>query len=271
MDALYNGGRPGPELAVSRALHYGDGVFRTMLVWQGTVLDLERQLETLARDAGQLGLQPPSPVLLRSELLQLAQDQPRAVLKLLLWRRAGGRGYCPEQTACERLLLRSPAPAFPDSHWTQGIRMFVSPLRLAAQTALAGIKHLNRLEQVLASRDWPAGCDEALLCDAAGRPACGTRTNLFQVQDGRLVTAPLDDCGIHGMMRRKIIDLARQLQIPVDIRPSTLDTLHDADEVLVCNSLIGLWPVRQLDARHWPAPGPLTQRLTDALAHPRLV
>jgi len=271
MDALYNGGRPGPELATSRGLHYGDGVFRTMLAWQGAVVDLDLQLETLARDARQLGLQPPQPALLRSELLQLAQDPPRAVLKLLLWRRAGARGYRPDASDCERLLLRSPAPVFPETHWTQGIRMFVSPLRLAAQPALAGIKHLNRLEQVLASRDWPAGCDEALLCDAAGRPACGTRTNLFRVQSGRLITAPLDDCGIHGVMRRKIIDLAQQLQIPVDIQHSSLDALRDADEALICNSLIGLWPVRQLDGRHWPAPGPLTQRLMDALAHPRLV
>ncbi|HSW11507.1 MAG TPA: aminodeoxychorismate lyase [Solimonas sp.] len=268
--ALYNGSRPGPELAWSRGLHYGDGVFRTLLVWDGEVLDLDLQLDVLAGDAAQLGLDSPPRPLLRVELAQLAQGQPRAVLKLMLLRRAGGRGYQAARRDCDRLLLRSEAPLYPAAHWSEGVRSFISPRLLAAQPQLAGIKHLNRLEQVLASGDWPADADEALLCNAAGNPVCGSRSNLFRVKQGRLLTAGLSDCGIRGMMRRKIIDLAQALQIPVDIEDSRPETLRQADEVLLSNSLIGIWPLRQVDDHCWPAPGPITQRLMAALGHPRL-
>lgn len=270
-EALYNGGRPGAELAWSRGLHYGDGVFRTALIWQDEIVDLERQLDLLERDARQLGLHPPPRLLLRSEALQLAADQPRGVLKLMLFRRAGGRGYRAEHAEVDRLLLRQLAPRYPESHWTAGIRAFLSPLRLATQPRLAGVKHLNRLEQVLASRDWPEDAEEGFVCDAAGRPVCGTRSNLFWVRDGVLATPVLDQCGIRGMMRNKIIELAQQLQIPVQLETTGMDALCRADEIFVSNSLIGLWPVRDFAGLRLHAPGPLTQRLQHALQHPRLV
>lgn len=271
MSALYNGGALDHELLLSRGLHYGDGVFRTMLLWQGAVPDLRRHLDVLERNAAQLGLIPPPRATLEEEIAALCADDERGVIKLILSRRAGGRGYRPASDDCDRLLLCLPAPRYPESHWERGIRCFLSGLRLADQPRLAGIKHLNRLEQVLASRDWPEDAEEGFVCDARGLVVSGTRSNLFWVAGGRLHTPTLEHCGIRGLMREKILELAERLQIPVHHDNPTVPLLRQAEEIFVSNSLIGLWPVREFDGTPFDAPGPLTRRLMTALDHPRLI
>jgi 4-amino-4-deoxychorismate lyase len=265
--ALYNGGPPGPEIAWARGLHYGDGVFRTLLIWQGEVVDLERQLAHLAADAAPLGLDPPPRLLLRAEAAALAAGAERAVLKILLWRAGAARGYAPHGARCERLLLCMPARSYPAACWEQGVRLADSGLRLGDQPRLAGIKHLNRLEQVLASGAIPEDAEEAFVCDARGNPVSGTRTNLFTVRGAVLSTAVLDHCGIRGMMRSKIIERAARLGLGLQLGTQELTGV---DEVFLCNSLIGIWPVRAVDGMALAAPGPLTRRLMDALQHPRL-
>lgn len=269
MNALFNGDSTG-VLAQSRGLHFGDGVFRTMLIWNGQPLDWLLHLEKLSSDCAALQLKMPNPDLLRAEADQLAQRHQRAVLKILITRQSEGRGYRSATEESDRLLLLQPAPRFPETHWTQGICAFKSPLPLAHQPALAGIKHLNRLEQVLASRQWPTGMDEGILCDQSGRPVCGTRSNLFWVKDGVLYTPALNQCGVAGMMRGKIMQLNDQHQNNKSIVMKDWETLLNADEIFVCNSLIGIWPVRQLEQRQWLVPGPMTRSLQERLGHPRL-
>ncbi|WP_240433636.1 aminodeoxychorismate lyase [Solimonas sp. K1W22B-7] len=267
---LFNGAACDHALAQSRGLHYGDGVFRTMLLWQGAVVDLRRQLDVLERDAAGLGLLSPPRATLEEEIAALCADEELGVIKLILTRRAGGRGYRAADDDCDRLLLRLPVPRYPAACWERGVRCFLSPVRLADQPLLAGIKHLNRLEQVLASRDWPGDAEEGFVCDARGLVVCGTRSNLFRVAGGRLVTPALERCGIRGMMREKILELAERLQMPVHFDDTDATQLRQADEIFVCNSLIGIWPVREFDGAALQAPGPLTQRLMAALDHPRL-
>lgn len=266
---LFNGAATADALALSRGLHYGDGVFRTMLLWQGAVPDLRRQLDVLERDAARLGIAMPPRDVLAEEIASLCADEEAGVIKLILTRRAGGRGYRPASDEADRLLLRLPAPRYPEAHWEQGIRCALSPLRLAGQPLLAGIKHLNRLEQVLASRDWPEGAEELFVCDAQGLVVSGTRTNLFRVAEGVLHTSPLDHCGIRGMMRDKTLELAEQLRISVRFDDTTPELLRQADEIFVSNSLVGLWPVREFDGSTFAAPGAVTRRLMAALDHPR--
>lgn len=267
---LFNGRGRTPDLSRSRALHYGDGVFRTCLVDDYRVLDLARHLRTLAADARALDLVPPPARLLGREARALAAGHRRAVLKLVLFRAGQGRGYAPATDRADRLLLVSPAPAYPPAHWDRGIRLASASLRLAAQGRLAGIKHLNRLEQVLASASTPAGVDEVLLSDARGRPVSGARSNLFWVRRGRLHTPSLEQCGVAGQMRAKLLELARRLGIPARTHSVPWRTLLQADEVFVCNSLVGIWPVQRLGRRRWAAPGPVTTRLMARLKHPRL-
>lgn len=266
---LYNGAEGG-DWSLARGLHYGDGVFRTLLICDGRVLDLDRQLQHLAGDAMRLGLEPPAAAILAGEAVRLALGQGRAVLKILLWRRTSMRGYAPTESACERLLILSAAPTYPARCWEQGIVACRSPVILGRQPRLAGIKHLNRLEQVLASRDWPTGSDEALLADEAGQLVGGSRSNLFWIEDATLCTPVLDGAGIAGHQRARILGLAREAGIPLAETRASWDTLRRADEAFVCNSLIGLWPLHRLDDHCWPETRPLTRRLQTLLDHPRL-
>ena len=266
--ALFNGGAV-PDLSAHRGLNYGDGVFRTCLIYQSKVVDIAEQCEIMNEDAARLGLDPAPVAALLREAASLAAGTPVGVLKMMLMRAGAGRGYRGEGTASDRLLRRYDAPALPAGRWRSGVQAIRSTVALATQPALAGIKHLNRLEQVLASRDWPEGVDEALLADAAGRPVCGTRTNVFWVRANVLVTPALERCGVAGFIRRKVLALAATLGIRVEIRDGSRDELDAADEAFLTNSLVGIWPLARLDARRWDAPGPVTRRLTERLAHPR--
>ncbi|GAC1624797.1 MAG: aminodeoxychorismate lyase [Nevskia sp.] len=264
----WNGRRDAAPPVLSRGLHYGDGVFRTMLLHGGRVVDLDIQLAKLAADAMALGLSAPS--LLRGEIEAAVEGRAHGVVKLLLLRAGAGRGYRPASDDCDRLLLLYPPPDFPMSNARSGIAAIRSPVTMAAQPRLAGIKHLNRLEQVLASRAWPAGVDEAILGDDRGTPVCGTRSNLFWVARGVLNTPALDRCGVAGVMRAKLLALASRRNLEVRIASQPWSALIAADEAFVCNSLIGIWPLRALDDRTWSAPGPVTADLMQALAHPTL-
>lgn len=269
--ALFNGSAASGDLLHSRALHYGDGVFRTMLIVQSQPYELERHLQRLDADCAVLGLDLPDVACLREEAAQLCAGQDLGVLKIILARKSGLRGYRPEERDTDRILIRYSAPFYPASHWEEGVRVFLSPHRMAVQPMLAGVKHLNRLEQVLASRDWPEDAEEGVLSDTAGHLVCGTRSNLFWVRDGRLYTPALTSAGIDGVIRNKIMELCVNLNVNLSVVSAPATALERADEIFVTNALIGIWPVRSLGARSLPAPGTLTWRLMQALNHPRLV
>jgi len=267
VQALLNGVPAAETLMLSRGLHYGDGVFRTLLKYEGQLVDSRLQLLKLAHDAKALGLEPPAAELLLQEAAAVSAAAS-GVIKILLLRAGAGRGYAPQTAQVDRLLLGYPLPAYPAQHWQQGVDAFRCSLRLGRQPALAGIKHLNRLEQVLAARDWPEGAVEGILCDERGAPVCGTRSNLFWVSEGRLHTPALDGCGVAGMMRDKVLACATAIGLTVQVELRPWSKLLDADEAFVSNSLIGIWPLRSLEQRRWQAPGLVTTRLTALLRHP---
>ena len=268
--AWFNGSTTVPDLSRHRGLHYGDGVFRTCLIHESQVMDMEKQLDRIRADAARLDLAVDGRRL-RRELMGLAAGQRRAVAKIVLIRAGAGRGYRADGTVADRLLLRYPVPAFPAAAWRRGIRAARAGFRLAAQPALAGIKHLNRLEQVLASRGEPAEVAELIVSDDRGRPLSGTRSNLFWVKDGRLRTPALDRCGVAGVMRDKVLAVAQGAKIPLRIAAGSWNELLRAEEAFVTNSLIGIWPLAAVGARRWRAPGPVTRELMRQLGHPQLV
>lgn len=263
----WNGSFAGSVQVGNRGLHYGDGVFRTLLLHGGVIVAADAQITRLTADAAALGLDAPSREFLLTELDAVA-DLDDASLKLMLIRTDTGRGYSPKTHRADLLLLAYPPPAWPAMYAIDGINAIRSPVTLAAQPLLAGIKHLNRLEQVLASRDWPAGVEEAIVGDEHGKPVSGTRANLFWVRDGRLHTPSLDRCGVAGLSRERIIQHAAQLGIDCQVASAPWDELFAADEAFVCNSLNGIWPLRRLDGHQFPAARPLTRQLQMALNHP---
>ena len=150
-------GQPATAISLQdRGLAYGDGLFETILIRNGKPLLLDEHLVRLQRGCAVLGLEPDVIALHHEISMLLAQPAARdSVLKIMLTREASGRGYRPLTAACNRLLTLHAAPDYRANSPEQGIAMFVCKQRLARQPVLAGIKHLNRLEQVLASSEWP--------------------------------------------------------------------------------------------------------------------
>jgi 4-amino-4-deoxychorismate lyase len=139
-------------------------------------------------------------------------------------------------------------------------------LRLGENPALAGLKHCNRLEQVLARREWTdPGIAEALLFSSSGKLASGTMSNVFIVDGSNLRTPRMDRCGVAGIMRRVV--LREAARVGISAREDVLDAedLRNASEIFLTNARIGVWPVRSLDRRELGPPGPITRRLQQAL------
>lgn len=255
-------GAPGEQLSVrDRGLAYGDGLFETIAVRGGRIPLLARHLVRLADGCRRLSI-PLDLTLMEAELQAFAAQLDEGVAKLVVTRGEGQRGYAPPQP-CQplRILQAAPLPQYPAAHAEQGVRLFPCVTRLAEQPVLAGLKHLNRLEQVLARAEWQdAECAEGLMCDSSGRVIEGVYSNLFLVVAGGLVTADLSRCGVAGVMRAEILQQAQLLGLSIELRDISFDELLGADEVFLCNSLYGIWPVRALQERHWSV-GPLTRKL----------
>ncbi len=245
----------------NRGLAYGDGLFETIAVRGARPLLLERHLQRLQLGCERLAL-PADIEQVRAEVLDYAAAMGEGVLKLILTRGDSPRGYAADPHAAPRRILQASAlPHYPDSHAGEGVRLFPCRTRLAEQPLLAGLKHLNRLEQVLARNEWH-GSDyaEGLMCDSQGRVIEGVYSNLFMVCKGVLSTADLSRCGVAGTLRAQLLDQAPDLGIDVKVCDLTMHDLAAADEVFVCNGVYGIWPVLGCDALRWPA-GPVTRKL----------
>jgi 4-amino-4-deoxychorismate lyase len=251
-------GQPGHALpAADRGLHYGDGLFETLAVTRGEPLLWEAHMARLARGCQHLGIRAPDPELLLHECRSEIDAEQRCVIKLILTRGSGGRGYRPPARPSSTLIVtRYVPPDHPAGWWRDGVRVVRCHTRLAIQPRLAGVKHLNRLEQVLARSEWSdPQIAEGLMCDAEGRPVEGTLSNLFLVRDGRLFTPPLERCGVAGVMRAQVMVLAAERGEPVQEQDITWGHLGEADALFLTNALIGLWPVRSLAGRDYATTG----------------
>jgi 4-amino-4-deoxychorismate lyase len=255
-------GRPATDLPLSdRGLAYGDGLFETIAVRGGRAALLSRHLARLSEGAQRLSIDLDLPAL-QTELAAFFAELGEGVAKLMVTRGDGLRGYAPlRPSSARRILLGNPLPSYPAGNAEQGVRLFPCVTRLAEQPLLAGLKHLNRLEQVLARGEWQdAAFAEGLMRDVSGRVIEGVFSNLFLVKDGVLLTADLSRCGVAGVMRAEVLAQVERQGIALQVRDISFDELLAADEVFVCNSLYGIWPVRELAASVWPT-GPLTRKL----------
>jgi 4-amino-4-deoxychorismate lyase len=232
--------------AGDRGLAYGDGVFETLLVHQGQPVWWREHWDRLRRGAGMLGLPLPDEDLVRNETDALIAAAPRAVLKLILTRGPGGRGYAPSPEALPTVVLSlhaapPPAPA-------AGLNLRWCRMSLAIQPALAGIKHLNRLEQVLARAEWnDPDLHEGLMCDSEGRVISATAANLFARIGGRWLTPRLQRCGIAGIARAWLLEHMPDAA-EAELRRADIE---QAEALFLCNSVRGILPVRRLEAREW--------------------
>lgn len=245
-------GRPAEHLpAVDRGTAYGHGVFETI-----SVLNIKPQLWSLHLNRLISGCQrlyiPINENHIQSqvkEFLASLSGYGDGILKIMVTAGSGGRGYgLPTKVEPHVILLWFDPPANQIENSQQGVSVRICETRLARQPLLAGIKHLNRLEQVLAKQELNKlkdDVDEGIMLDTAGCVVEGVMSNLFLVKEGVLITPDLANAGVAGVMREFI--LSRVLTVEATkISDVLLDELRQADEVFVCNSVFGVWPVVSL-------------------------
>ncbi len=212
-----------------RGLQFGDGLFETLCVRAGQARYWERHMARLRAGCARLGLPPPDEQRLHFEVGRLIRQQPHGVVKILLTRGTGGRGYSPPaDVEVSRIVRYLPRPVIP----AEGLRLARCATSLGRNPRLAGIKHLNRLEQVLASHELTElHADEGLLADSEGRVIEGTRSNLFLVHQGELITPDLGQCGVAGVLRSVVLDTCSDADLACHIREVTWSELEEAEEL----------------------------------------
>jgi 4-amino-4-deoxychorismate lyase len=240
-----------PEVVSSldRGLAYGDGLFETIAIREGRPCLWKEHMERLLEGCQRLQIPEPDLQQLEEEALVQCANQDVAVLKLILTRGTGGRGYrAASRPKPWHGFSLHPKPSYPESYRTEGVKVRVCQTRLGRNPVLAGIKHLNRLEQVLARNEWKDEYQEGLMLDTESHVIEGTMSNLFLITRDGLLTADLSQCGIEGVIRQRILAWAGQRGIACKQRPGIgLEDVFAAEALFVCNSIIGIWPVRQLE------------------------
>jgi len=243
-------GQPGDCVPVDdRGLRYGDGCFETMLVKNGRVGLWKRHFQRLSESCERLqirlGIDEDDLV---SELQDLIGDVDRAVLRLTVTRGSDRSGYrFDDQLVANRIASLLPPRNYPAAHSRDGVAIHLCTTMLSRNPKLAGIKHLNRLEQVLARDEWRDEYVEGLLCDDRGYVVEGTITNLFCIEQDRVITPILDENGVAGVMRAEVFDRLRQLGVECNETRIDKERLLAADACFLTNALIGLWPVASID------------------------
>ena len=248
--ALING-EPNDHISISnRGLSYGDGLFETVAVVGGQLRYWDAHVARLLEGCRRLDIAPPDPAALVAEARQLMSGRERAVLKIMVTRGEGGRGYTPEPGAqSTRIIQVFDWPNHYDSWRGDGLRAGLCVTPLGINSVLAGIKHLNRLEQVLGAAECAANhWDEGLMFSSAEELICGTKTNVFVVDETGIKTPLIDTCGVKGVMRGEVIEAAVAAGIDVVESRLTRAALFDAGEIFVTNAIIGLAPLRFLSS-----------------------
>jgi 4-amino-4-deoxychorismate lyase len=265
---LVNGATPGDPLHAigveDRGLQYGDGVFESALLERGRVRFLEQHLRRLTLGCERLGIVAPDPADLRSDVQRLSGSAERAVLKIVVTRGIGPRSYRPSSSSkTTRIVALYPAPTPPPPTTQLALRWCET--RLGRNARLAGIKHLNRLEQVLAQAEWEDDTIvDGLMLDTEGELVSGTASNVFMVREGVLVTPDLRFCGVLGVMRAEVLRAARELGIVVSEEPLWPHDVEAASEVFITNSVRGIRSATELGALRWTG-APVADRLREAL------
>lgn len=262
-------GQTSGHLPVSdRGLNYADGVFETMRIDGGSIPLLELHLQRLDSGCERLSMPLPELSLLRRELALASAEIEAGVIKLVLTRGSGGRGYAPpERASCRRIISLHPLPEYPRCRYQRGVSVRLCKTLLGSSPVTGGLKHLGRLEQVIASMEPSAGCAEGLMRNQAGEIIEGIRSNLFLVRDHALLTPDVSHCGVAGVMRGLILDLAPSLGLEAAVVSVPAAELTRCDEIFLSSSVFGVWPVHEiLGVISFGLVGTVTTRIMRAIA-----
>ena len=232
-----------------RGLAYGDGVFETILSRNGELQLWERHLERLTTSLVKLQIDSFDSSTLLPSIKPHLSTTGEQVIKIVITRGNGQRGYAiPDNTKPNTIIFISNRGKVNPEIVKNGVKTRLCETRLGYQTKLAGLKHLNRLEQILAQMELSdTDYQEGIMLGQQGEVIEATRHNLFLVNNGELFTPELSNCGVAGIMRTFIIEIARQLGLTVNIGIISVEQLMQADEIFLSNSIDGIWPICELD------------------------
>lgn len=272
---LVNGEKSVVISVTDRGLQYGHGLFETIAIKHGQPQYWDQHMVRLVHGCERLLIKPPDPGLLKKEtrhfLNEVVADSPKkAVLKIIYTAGESERGYKPpEMSLPNRILSISDWPNYPDQNNQTGVVVRFCDIHLGSNEQLAGVKHLNRLEQVLARSEWDdPEIAEGLILDRRGQVIEGTMSNVFFVKNDTLCTPDLSFCGVAGVMRDIVVELAKQIGINVYISDFSPADILQADEVFLTNSLIEIWPVQKIlseETVSYSSPGRITKKLQEGL------
>jgi 4-amino-4-deoxychorismate lyase len=242
---------------LDRGFTYGDGVFETCRMIDAKIPLWNLHSQRLQKSCHQLMI-PVVIELVESYIAQLiacvsSRDLTDAVVKIIVTRGQGGRGYRIATEAQPTLCIGIFSPAkYAENYADAGISVRMCSHRLSCNKALAGLKHLNRLEHILARAEWnDDAIAEGLLLDSNNYLIEATASNIFCTKNGILLTPDLTEAGVAGVLRRLIIeDLSPKLGLTLQIKKLTLNDLLTADEIFLCNSVNGIWPVVNISSQH---------------------
>ncbi|TCV98253.1 aminodeoxychorismate lyase [Biostraticola tofi] len=248
-------GEPALHLPLGdRLIQCGDGFFTTARLRHGRISLLPYHLERLSLAAQRLMFAPLDMALLAEEIQLAAESAVDGIIKVIISRGGGGRGYSMAGVSVPvRIICHSPAPAHYPTLMQRGVEMALSPVRLSRNPLFAGLKHLNRLEQVMirAHLDRDGNADEALVLDTAGQVVECCAANLFWRTEDRVFTPRLNQAGVEGVMRRHIIDTLQRSTYTFSEIAAGPEALYAADEVIICNALMPVLPVKRIEARRY--------------------
>ncbi|TMO09608.1 aminodeoxychorismate lyase [Pseudoalteromonas sp. S558] len=227
-----------------RGLNYGDGFFTTAKVVDGQVQYWPHHKVRLIECAERLGFPELEFNSLENKITQHITDLQLSVLKILITRGEGGRGYgLPSECNITILLSVLDYPSSYSALAKKGVRLEISPIKLAAQPYLAGFKTLNRLEQVLIKRAMQTqNCDDVLVLDHNDNVIEASAANIFAIKNHKVFSPLVDECGIKGVYLQSLCD-----KLPVEFKRVQVEDLTQADAVFVCNSLMGAVPVKSIE------------------------
>lgn len=241
-------GKDGLSIGVAdRGLSYGDGIFETILLVDGKLHFLQAHFQRMKHGCDVLDIRLPEEKWWLNEITQLTGQQKNAVIKLIVTRGEGGRGYLTspdQQPTCIISLYALPADL---DRKHEGITCGIAQHPLVINPTLAGVKHLNRLDQVIARNEWKnKEIDEVLMCDLEGNLVEGSSSNLFLVKNKTLITSPTKRCAVAGVVRQAVIEWAKKHSINTSRETVSASDLQNIEEVFVCNSIWGVVPVLRL-------------------------
>jgi 4-amino-4-deoxychorismate lyase len=253
---LVNGSHnPGLD-PLDRGLAYGDGVFETIALQHGQVQLWQGHCQRLTKGLLRLGLAADAAAA-SALVTRLTSDIQAAyrlfeaadgVLKITITRGVGGRGYvAPLVSQCTRIVTLAPWPTGREGLAGAGVNSRLCCHPWSLNSVLAGLKHLNRLDQVMAGNEWQdPHIHEGFMLDPDANIISGVMSNVFIEQQGRLIVPLLDQCGIAGVMAQEVRVIAEQAGINVKAGRINVTALLNADAVFMTNSLNGIWPVVNL-------------------------